>query len=76
MRSASRTGILARRRYADPMAEITNLNRFRKARARIEKKAKADENAAKHGRGKAARSLEKARRDKTVTHLDQHKREP
>ncbi len=52
------------------MTQVTNLNRFRKDRARAEKRATADANAAKHGMTKAerlrlAREAEKARK-----HLD------
>ena len=58
------------------MAEPVNLNRFRKAKARADRKARADENAVKFGRSKSQKSIEKteaARRRKT---LDLHKREP
>ena len=37
------------------MAEPVNLNRFRKAKARAEKKARADQNTVKFGRTKAER---------------------
>jgi hypothetical protein len=57
------------------MAEITNLNRFRKAKARAEKRRKGDENAALHGRTKAERDLEKARADKAERDLDGHRKE-
>ena len=46
------------------MAEPVNLNRFRKQKARAERKARADENAVKHGRTKAQKSLETARQNK------------
>ena len=48
------------------MAEITNLNRFRKQQARAEARRTADANAAKHGRTKAqkqAEAAEKAQRE-------------
>lgn len=35
------------------MADIVNLRRFRKAKARAEKETAADENRARHGRTKA-----------------------
>ena len=55
------------------MAEPVNLNRYRKARARAERKAQADENAAKFGRSKAEKELEKTRAEKAETTLEQHK---
>ncbi|MEO3414103.1 DUF4169 family protein [Roseovarius sp. CAU 1744] len=57
------------------MAEPVNLNRYRKARARVEKKARADENAVKFGRSKAEKELDKARADKARGAVDQHKRD-
>ena len=41
------------------MAEPVNLNRFRKEKARAEKKARADQNAARFGRTKAQKDAEK-----------------
>lgn len=55
------------------MAEPVNLNRFRKQKARAERKARADENAAKYGRTKAEKSLDAARRDKALRDLDAHR---
>ena len=55
------------------MATPVNLNRFRKAKARAGKKARADENSVKFGRSKAEKELEKARAEKAVTSIDQHK---
>ena len=40
--------IVPRRGYGRGMAEITNLTRFRKARARADKRRQGDENAALH----------------------------
>lgn len=57
------------------MAKVTNLNRFRKDRARAEKRAQGDENAVKHGRTKAQRALERARADRAERDLDGHERE-
>ncbi|RBI75214.1 DUF4169 domain-containing protein [Roseovarius sp. TE539] len=51
-----------------------NLNRVRKARARADSKARADENAASCGLGKAARRAQAARADKARAFLDRHKR--
>lgn len=55
------------------MAEPVNLNRFRKAKARADKKARADENVAKFGRSKADRELEHAKTEKARRDLDGHK---
>lgn len=52
-----------------------NLNQARKARARSEKRARADENAAKFGRTKAQKSLERAQAKSARKALDGHKRE-
>lgn len=58
------------------MAEPVNLNRLRKAKARADKKARADENAVLHGRTKAQKTLEKARADKAKRDTDLHKLDP
>ena len=58
------------------MAEIVNLRAKRKAAERDARRRKGDENAAKFGRTKAERDLEKARADKAREHLDAHRREP
>lgn len=57
------------------MAAPVNLNRARKEKARAEKKARADENAARFGRTKAERMLEEARARKAARELDGAKRE-
>ncbi len=57
------------------MGKPVNLNRFRKDKARADRKARADENAVKFGRTKAEKNLDQAQRDKTRTTLDGHKRE-
>ena len=57
------------------MAEIVNLNRARKARARTEDKTRAAENRAKFGRAKADTALDAARADKLRRDLDGAKRE-
>lgn len=54
------------------MNEPVNLNRFRKARKRAEKRATADENARRFGRTKAERMLEAARDEKAARMLDGH----
>ena len=57
------------------MTNVTNLNRFRKQKARDEKRAEADANAVKHGRTKAQKSLEDARAEKAARNLDGHRRD-
>lgn len=58
------------------MAEPVNLNRFRKEKARAEKKARADQNAVKFGRTKAEKSLDKSRKDQEIRRLDDHRSDP
>ena len=58
------------------MAEIINLNRARKARAKDGAKATASSNRAAHGRTKAQREVAEAERAKATRHLDGAKREP
>ncbi|MBF9031483.1 DUF4169 family protein [Rhodobacterales bacterium HKCCE3408] len=57
------------------MSQPVNLNRFRKDKAREERKAKADANAAKFGRTKAERIAEAAREAQARKLLDGHKRD-
>jgi hypothetical protein len=57
------------------MAEVVNLRAARKARERAEARAAADENAARFGRTKALKALEKARAEKARETLDAHRRE-
>ena len=52
-----------------------NLNRVRKERARAADKVRAEENAARFGRTKAQKALEKAEADKARIRLEQHRRE-
>ena len=52
------------------MADIINLNKFRKARAKVEKQSQADENAVKFGRSKAQKALEAAQTEKSKRELD------
>lgn len=54
---------------------VVNLNKARKARARSDRKARADENAVKFGRTKAEKAKDRAATDKTARDLDGHKRE-
>ena len=55
------------------MAELINLRRARKAKARGDKAAQADANRIKHGIAKPVRNLAKARADKEKAAADAHK---
>jgi hypothetical protein len=55
------------------MAEIVNLKRVKKAKARAEKSAQADANRTKHGTPKAIRDLAKARDEKEKKIVEAHK---
>ncbi|MBD3787053.1 MAG: DUF4169 family protein [Sphingomonadales bacterium] len=57
------------------MSNVTNLNQFRKAKARAEKRAAAEENAAKFGRTKAQKRLEEAEAAKARAALEAHRRD-
>jgi len=57
------------------MSKVTNLSRRRKDKARAEKRARGDANAARHGQTKAQRALEAARAAKAGRDLDGHERE-
>jgi Domain of unknown function (DUF4169) len=57
------------------MAEVVNLRTARKAAERDAARVKATQNAAKHGRSKALKALEKARAEKALRDLDGAKRE-
>jgi hypothetical protein len=57
------------------MSQPVNLNRFRKQKARAEKRRAGDENAARHGRSKSEKRLEAARAEKARRALDGHERE-
>jgi hypothetical protein len=52
------------------MSSVTNLNQFRKTKARAEKRAKADENSVKFGRTKAQKAFEKSQAEKAKRDLD------
>lgn len=54
------------------MAEIINLRRVRKQRARQEAEQQAQQNRVTFGRTKAERSLTEAERDKAARTLDGH----
>jgi uncharacterized protein DUF4169 len=55
------------------MADIVNLRRVRKAKARSEKEADAEANRAQHGIAKPVRDLAKARKEKAKHDIDAHK---
>lgn len=57
------------------MTTPINLNKARKARAKADKKARAEKNIVEHGQSKAARDDAKATESARVMRLDQHKRE-
>jgi len=57
------------------MAEPVNFNRYKKAAARAEDKARAAENVVKHGRTKAQKELEKARAAKAARELSGKERD-
>jgi hypothetical protein len=55
------------------MAEIVNLRRARKAKARDEKSREAEANRVKHGVAKPVRELAKARAEKAACDVEAHK---
>lgn len=55
------------------MAEIVNLRRVRKTKARKDKDAAADANRVKHGVARPARNLAKARAEKAARDIEGHK---
>ncbi|MHA6344898.1 DUF4169 family protein [Roseivivax sp. CAU 1761] len=57
------------------MSKVTNLNQARKARARAQKRAAGDANAAKFGRSKAQRQREDDAAARARAHLDGHRRD-
>jgi Domain of unknown function (DUF4169) len=57
------------------MAEIINLRKARKAKARAAKEAEAAENRSKFGRPKGERSQSAAAKDLLDRKLDSHRRE-
>lgn len=54
------------------MAEIVNLNQFRKAKNRAEKKRASEENTVKFGRTKAEKKLQEAKVEKLTRDHDGH----
>ena len=57
------------------MADIINLKRARKARAKADKEKTAEANRVLHGTPKSLRNLAEARKDKTDEALSGHKLE-
>ena len=57
------------------MAEIINLNKARKTKARVDKSARADANRARFGRTKAQKQAEAAETAKLARLLDDAKRD-
>lgn len=57
------------------MAEIINLRKVRKVKARAEKEAVAEENRAKSGRTKAEKAVGEAQKELTDRTLDAHRRD-
>jgi hypothetical protein len=57
------------------MAEIINLRKARKAKARAEKEAEAAENRAKFGQAKEERSQSEAAKELLDRKLDAHRRD-
>jgi len=61
--------------YDGAMSKVINLNTARKQKARTEKRADGDVNAAKFGRTKADHALTRTREDKAARDHAQHKRD-
>lgn len=57
------------------MEKPVNLNRYRKDKARANKKARADQNAVKFGRSKAQKDAEKAETARIKRLFDGHKQD-
>jgi len=57
------------------MTKPVNLNRYRKQKARAEDKARADENAVKHGRTKAEKARERVDSERRESRLSEHHRD-
>ncbi len=57
------------------MAEIINLNKARKAKARVEKSAQADANRARFGRTRSEKATDAADKARIAKKLDDSKRD-
>ena len=55
------------------MAQPVNLNRYRKQKARVADKTRADQNTVRFGQTKAGKDLDRARADKARRDLDGHR---
>lgn len=56
-------------------AEIINLNRVRKEKARLERASTAEENRVRFGRTRAEKALDRIAAEKARRHLDSHQRD-
>ncbi|CAD0185717.1 hypothetical protein RUESEDTHA_02613 [Ruegeria sp. THAF57] len=54
------------------MGKPVNLNRYRKEKARAEKKARADQNSVAFGRSKAEKEVLQKQQEKQRSDLDNH----
>lgn len=57
------------------MEKPVNLNRYRKDKARADRKARADQNAVKFGRTKAQKDTERAETARITRLFDSHKQD-
>lgn len=57
-------------------ADLINLNRARKYRAKRDRQAEAEANRAKFGRSKAEKQSAKEEAERSARTLDAHRREP
>ena len=57
------------------MAEIINLNKARKVKARVDKSARAEENRVRFGRTRAEKQADAAENAKVARLLDESKRD-
>ena len=55
------------------MSDPVNLNKFRKARAKSDRKRQASENRVRFGRTKSEKQLAKSRVERLKTHVGGHK---
>lgn len=74
-RGKYRSGPVSDNSYPDHMSTVTNLNKFRKQKARSEKLARASENAVKFGQSKPQKQRQKTLSDKMSKDLDGKKME-
>lgn len=56
-------------------AEIINLNRVRKEKARLERASTAEENRVRFGRTRAEKALERIAAEKARRHVEDHRRD-